>query len=1097
MPEYLVEKPDPRPLAKIGDFPLDYRSLIHCAWGKPSRAFGKGFSRYDGTGRSPRLPGPPYHFMTRITDLQGDMAAMKPGAKVTAVYDLDAWFFTENASPTMPNAVLMEIALQPCGWLASYTLNRKEGDAELLFRNLDGEAVQHREIVPTDRSITTEVELLSVSKVGDLIIEKFAVRCSIENEEVLRVETVFGFFPPAAMENQKGFPTKPEDRARLELPSETRIDLKTYPPMFFGGPAKLPASKLLMLDRISGYWPQGGKLGLGALRAEKDVNAKEWFFKAHFFQDPVQPGSLGIEAMLQAMQSFMLLEGMSDGVSDARFEPIDIGGKTVWHYRGQVTPLRERITTEFEVIERGSDARGAFIIADAKLWVDGLQIYHAPRIGMRILRGPKQGPPKPTPAANILAKVGLPWHLDHAQAQDKWILDHCPTYTLPSLPLTYELEMMAQAAAPYFKNAALQAIETADAKQWVAFPSPAVSGLTLVDVESESQANVTLQSKSTADKLVTAATARLRFGPSLPKADLPALAPLQDAAPVENPYAAGTLFHGPSFQLMRDLVRGSNGATAILDAKSRGVPVGLLHPGLLDAALHCIPHDDYRLWCSQIVGDLAAYPIRIENFTLFGALDSTGDVEVHARFVALESGRFPRTHLRLVRDGRVLAAFDLVEILLPKGRLGAAPAAERRAFLRDRRFVPGIALSDAGSETTKLKRQDVLRSDWLPGTLAAVYGVDQPGTDLARHIAIADHVGQVLRLHPGDVAVNTADGSCRNLPLNRFAIEVASEGDVVSVRSLHQPAPLNWERIHKNFLGRMAGEASFVVDLGVALMRRFVRRVVVADPDGYADLRGKPVLYLANHQTGIESFLALSIIASLSETPIGAIAKQEHRLSWIGTIHRLAELAMGELNPLRMLFFNRSDQGDMLRILGEFGERIVANPCSLLVHVDGTRAQMAGAPVRGISSVLIDLAVKHDMPIVPVRFAGGLPIEPVDEKLEFPIAYGQQDYYLGRAIPAQSLGKMPYAQRARFVADRINNLGPLGVADVPLPSDEAYQRAVAATHARGHSEVQAVLRAALNEFPACGSETLKLVESAPDSSSNIATRLAYELIGSE
>jgi 3-hydroxymyristoyl/3-hydroxydecanoyl-(acyl carrier protein) dehydratase len=61
-----------------------------------------------------------------------------------------------------------------------------------------------------------------------------------------------------------------------------------------------------MIDRITGYWPEGGNSGLGTLRAEKDVKADEWFFKAHFYQDPVQPGSLGIEALIQLVQFYML-----------------------------------------------------------------------------------------------------------------------------------------------------------------------------------------------------------------------------------------------------------------------------------------------------------------------------------------------------------------------------------------------------------------------------------------------------------------------------------------------------------------------------------------------------------------------------------------------------------------------------------------------------------------------------------------------------------------------------------------------------------------------------------------------------------------------
>jgi 3-hydroxymyristoyl/3-hydroxydecanoyl-(acyl carrier protein) dehydratase len=36
------------------------------------------------------------------------------------------------------------------------------------------------------------------------------------------------------------------------------------------------------------------------------VDPAEWFFKAHFFQDPVQPGSLGIEALIQLLQWLMI-----------------------------------------------------------------------------------------------------------------------------------------------------------------------------------------------------------------------------------------------------------------------------------------------------------------------------------------------------------------------------------------------------------------------------------------------------------------------------------------------------------------------------------------------------------------------------------------------------------------------------------------------------------------------------------------------------------------------------------------------------------------------------------------------------------------------
>ena len=48
----------------------------------------------------------------------------------------------------MPFAVLLEIALQPCGWLAAYLGSALTSDADLSFRNLGGRAVQRRRVTP-------------------------------------------------------------------------------------------------------------------------------------------------------------------------------------------------------------------------------------------------------------------------------------------------------------------------------------------------------------------------------------------------------------------------------------------------------------------------------------------------------------------------------------------------------------------------------------------------------------------------------------------------------------------------------------------------------------------------------------------------------------------------------------------------------------------------------------------------------------------------------------------------------------------------------------------------------------------------------------
>ena len=57
-----------------------------------------------------------------------------------------------------------------------------------------------------------------------------------------------------------------------------------------------------MIDRIDGFVRDGGPHGLGFIQGSKPVDPADWFFKAHFHQDPVWPGSLGLESFLQLLK---------------------------------------------------------------------------------------------------------------------------------------------------------------------------------------------------------------------------------------------------------------------------------------------------------------------------------------------------------------------------------------------------------------------------------------------------------------------------------------------------------------------------------------------------------------------------------------------------------------------------------------------------------------------------------------------------------------------------------------------------------------------------------------------------------------------------
>jgi 3-hydroxymyristoyl/3-hydroxydecanoyl-(acyl carrier protein) dehydratase len=378
----------------VGGVRQDYAALLACAWGRPTQAFGAGYARFDGPLGLPHLPGPPYHFMTRIVATEGLPGGLEPGSAATADYDVPAevWYFEQNGAPTMPFCVLMEAALQPCGWLATYVGSVLSSEAELRFRNLDGTGTVLREVAEGTAALRTRVELRDISRLGDMIIESFGATCTMlggpaGGEIAFEMETVFGFFPLPALASQVGLPPSDAERARLAEPGDYRVDLRAGPQRYCAGPARLPGPMLLMLDRVTGYWPEAGQAGLGRVRAEKDVEPGEWFFKAHFFQDPVMPGSLGIEAMGQLLQWYLIERGAAADLADPRFEPVMTGHPLTWRYRGQVLPTDGRLTIELEITGLGGDERGRYATADGWLWVDGLRIYHVRDLGMRVVPG--------------------------------------------------------------------------------------------------------------------------------------------------------------------------------------------------------------------------------------------------------------------------------------------------------------------------------------------------------------------------------------------------------------------------------------------------------------------------------------------------------------------------------------------------------------------------------------------------------------------------------------------------------------------------------------------------------------------------------------
>lgn len=769
-PDWLLTAQPSLPNAETKSFNFDYASLLACAWGKPSAAFGETFAAYDNHHRIPRLPGPPYHFMSRVKQIKSAIGSFKTDSAVEVEYDIpaDAWYFAKNSQQEMPFCVLLESALQPCGWLAMYIGSILNADQELLFRNLDGTATVSAAVMPTAGKLRTKVQCTNISQSAGMILESFQVESFINTQFICKMHTTFGFFPKTAFENQAGLPIPEHEQTALQDTSDFSIDLTTRPAAYCAGKIHLPDAMLLMFDRVTGFWPDKGSKGLGRLRAEKTIDPYEWFFKAHFFQDPVQPGSLGIETMIQLLQFYMLQQNMQQDISNPSFQSLALHSALTWKYRGQVVPTNKKIITILDIVAKGADKEGVFVYADASLWVDGKRIYEAKNLGMRIV---EQVIEKTSPLLPIQ-------HLD--PAKDRWLWDHCPNYILPTLPLMNMVDYLVNAASQQFPDKKVVAMKNIQVLRWVVVTTP-LTVYAKVDVQDENNLNIILYADENNQRTAfVKANLQVAEDYAKPSAFMPA--ELHNQRLIAHPYER--LFHGSAFQAIKTLQMGENGSTAILNAAMTDVPFGCWNPALLDGATHGIPHDHLELWHGEILPHHVGYPNLILNLICSADAPHTGDVQCETRFAGFHHNniRFPKFAITLLVQDKIWLQMELVEVLLPKGNLGKADANARKIFLGDKQYVPELSLSNYDANGSLLTLSSVKEVNWIAGSVEKLYGVAGDLTAITKQIVIKEHIARQLKVHPADIIVENDQIAYHRLaPEKTYAFVLQQNADAYVV----------------------------------------------------------------------------------------------------------------------------------------------------------------------------------------------------------------------------------------------------------------------------------------------------------------------------
>ncbi len=333
----------------------------------------------------PRLPRGDFLMVDRGLHTDARLGEYRRGTVMISEFDVhqEPWYCRENGSGTMPNLVYLESALQSVTAIsATQGIVLEYPESDFVCRNLEGRATLLRDADPRGRTLRQHTTLLDHSPLPGAILHRYAFEVGVDAEPVYAGETVHGFFTPEVLAKQQGLDggrcvptwlerqgTRPGGVRRLDLSGDTRLG----------------RGRLALLHEVD-LLSAGGDHGAGYVVWERRVPDDDWFMAHHFLDDPVMPGSVGVESLFQAVGAWLLHSGLTDGLRAPVLRPA-VGVELAWKYRGQILPEHQRMRGEVHLREVRREAERIIVIADGSVWRDDLRIYQVDNIAVEARPG--------------------------------------------------------------------------------------------------------------------------------------------------------------------------------------------------------------------------------------------------------------------------------------------------------------------------------------------------------------------------------------------------------------------------------------------------------------------------------------------------------------------------------------------------------------------------------------------------------------------------------------------------------------------------------------------------------------------------------------
>ena len=349
---------------------MTLEDLNEFATGSIVKCLGPEYSVYAGR-RGLRIPNRDLLLMSRVLSIRGQKGNFNDPPDIIAEYDVPARSLVLRRGRSAGGFHIPFVWNWHCNraeFLSAYLGTAlRYPEIDYFFRNLDGETTFTRLVDARGRTIRARAELLKTIFYGSTIIQHFSFDLSCDGETFFEGKVLLRvLLTGRRWQARTGWMV-----AKRCCPGGNRLVLKIpiFPVEATWLEEHLPHGKLRLLDTVE-INDRGGSDQAGYVVASRRNDPGDWFYSCHFYGDPVMPGSLGIEAIAQAMKIFIARRSDRRPAAD-----YVVGQKMTWSYRGQVLQHHRRMQLEVHIRKTGQGGVEDIFTGDASLWADDSRIY--------------------------------------------------------------------------------------------------------------------------------------------------------------------------------------------------------------------------------------------------------------------------------------------------------------------------------------------------------------------------------------------------------------------------------------------------------------------------------------------------------------------------------------------------------------------------------------------------------------------------------------------------------------------------------------------------------------------------------------------------